>query len=959
MMDWLGGVGWDTWGVPERNIWGGEQLDDKYDRDRDQVVYWEIFKKKIVELNEKIDMGAAEEVVESLKRDLTAENLIEGNKEFYKILRNGKLFKLGPEYDNETIRVRLIAHPDDPEFDYQIEDNRFDAVTEFSFQRLSKSAIRPDIVLFVNGIPLVPIELKSQSQQTGVEDAISDMKEYEAAEPRLFVPGLFNAVCDGDKFEYAAVGASESFYFPWYSESYSEGDYQPEDAVRALFRPDKLLDIFRYFVFYEGHDSKIVPRFMQYQAANRILDRIQTGEPRKGLIWHTQGSGKSYTMLFSAYKGKKSPRIKDRQYLLIVDRKKLDEQMAKTLSDIDFPAYAVAQNIKHLERLLGQNKGQLILTTIHKFGDVDTEIKADLDLETVVMADEAHRFMEKDLGNRLSATIPPKNNFYFGFTGTPVVEGKSEKDRNTFREFSPKEDGGYLHRYSLREGERDGVITPVTFTLKDIEWEIPDEVGMDERFEESFDDMGPEERRKVLRKYVNRTELSELRPRLEKVVENISSHYRSHLAPIGLKGMVVTPSKRAARLYGEELMKHMGRDKVKIIVSQSKKDDPELRKHYLSDEEERKIIDQFKDEEKNPKILVVCDKLLTGFDAPVLKTLYLDKEMKNHNLLQAVARTNRPREGKANGNIVDYTGIFKDPEAILQYDDVEFVARAARSDDEIADEFLELLDELIGFFSDLDLDGRPETMRKCKVKLKKNVRLSVKFKNKYEKAEDKYESVSPHRKLGREEVERKWSIVTQIYREFKKTDEGEDPLGDEIRAKTHDILKEHIKFGDIETTANVEYDLPDREVKVLDDVPDEVNVVDAGGRLRRSLQRLESQNLVYSTLSERVRSIMEKWRSDQLSASEALEEIEEVRDREEKIQQNQKDRGLSDSEFAILQLIVNKYDDYIGSEEEAEDIAREIKEEVSDLTFSGNLPEVKGGLNVLLSRYSPVRTLTN
>lgn len=941
MMDWLEDAGWETWGRPERNIWGSEKLDDKYDRDKDQVVYWEILKDKIVELNDRIDRSGAEEVLESLKRDLTTENLVEGNKKFYKILRNGKLYKLGPEYDNETIRVRLVAHPDDPEFDYRIEDNRFDAVTELPVKRLSRTGIRPDIVLFINGIPLVPIELKSQSQQTGVDDAISDMKEYEAAEPRLFTPGLFNAVCDGEKFQYAAVGAAEKFYFPWYSEFYTEGDYQPEDAVKSLFQPDKLMDIFRYFVFYESNNAKVVPRFMQYRSANLILDRVRKGRPRKGLIWHTQGSGKSYTMLFAAYKGKKSPRIKDRQYLLIVDRKKLDEQMADTLSDIDFPAYQVAERIDHLGKLLSEPKGQLILTTIHKFEDVNTEVRANLDLEAVVMADEAHRFMEKDLGNRLNATIPPKNNFYFGFTGTPVVEGESPEDRNTFREFSPEEDEGYLHRYSLREGERDGVIIPVTFTLKDLEWEIPDETAMDERFEQSFDDMDQEERHRVLRKYVNKTELSELQPRVEKLAEDIHSHYDSHLKPIGLKGMVVTPSKKAACRFGKELKRRMGDENVQVVISQAKSDDPEIQEHYISDDEERKVIKEFKDEEKNPKILVVCDKLLTGFDAPVLKTIYLDKEMKNHNLLQAVARTNRPREGKSNGQIVDYTGIFKNPEAILEYEDAEFVARAARSDDEIAEEFLEILDELIDFFSDLELDGRPETMRKCKVRLEKDPKLATKFKNKYGEAEEKYESISPHPKLGTEAVERKWSIVSQIYRKFTKTDEGRDPLGDEIRKKTHDILERHIKFGDVETTGNVEYDLPDREVKVVDDVPDEVNVVDEGGRIRRSLQSLESQNLVYSTLSERVKSIMEQWRSDDLSPSEALEEIEKIKEREEEIKQDKEERGLTDSEYALLQLIVNKYDDYVSEEKLAENLASRIYESVSDLSFDGNLPEVK------------------
>ncbi len=258
---------------------------------------------------------------------------MEGNKKFYKILRNGKKYTLGPEHDNETIRVRLIAHPDDPDYDFSVDENRFDAVTEFKVER--KRGIRPDVVLFVNGIPLVTMELKSTAQDATVDQAISDMMDYEEIEPRLFVPGLLNGVCDGKEFRYAAVGSPEEFYFPWRSDDFEEGDYQPKDAVESLFEPETLLDIFRYFVFYEENQTKVVPRYMQYYASEKILNRIKRGEPKKGLIWHTQGSGKSYTMLFAAYKAKKCPEIEGKQYVLIVDRKKLDDQMADTLAAID------------------------------------------------------------------------------------------------------------------------------------------------------------------------------------------------------------------------------------------------------------------------------------------------------------------------------------------------------------------------------------------------------------------------------------------------------------------------------------------------------------------------------------------------------------------------------------------------------------------------------------------------
>lgn len=946
-LDWVESVGWNTWGEPAEDKWGSTVLDEKFDRKPEEVIYWNVLREKIVELNDKIDEKEAGDVIESLKRDLTVENLVEGNKKFYKILRNGKKHTLGPQHDNETIRVRLIAHPGDPDHDYSLEQNRYDAVTQFQVER--RARVRPDVVLFVNGIPLVNVELKSTAQDSTAEDAIRDMRDYERKEESLFVPGLLNAVCDGRIFKYAAVGAKEEFYFPWYPVDFEEDQYQPKRAAKDLFEPDTLMDIFRYFVFYEGSDTKIVPRFMQYYAANRIIDRIKKGEPKRGLIWHTQGSGKSYTMLFAAYKGKKSPNIKDRQYLIIVDRKKLDEQMADTLAAIDFPAYEVAESIEDLSRILGQNKSQLILTTIHKFGGIDEKVDADVDLETVVMVDEAHRFMERKLGSKLKHAI--SNDFYFGFTGTPVKEGNNPEDRDTFQEFSPRGEG-YLHRYSLREGERDGVITEVTFTLKNIPWDIPEEYKMDLEFKGEFSDLDLDKRKEVLEKYVNQTELSELRDRLEKVGADIVEHYNDYLKPNSFKGMVVTPSRRAAALYGEELEKYFDPNEVQVIISSSGEDTEEIQRHYLSDEEEREVIKDFKEEE-NPKLLVVCSKLLTGFDAPILKTLFLDKDMKNHNLLQAIARTNRPREGKENGEIVDYAGIFVDPEKVLEYDDVEFVTQVARNTDELVEEFLAKLDELVGFFEDIEFENDPETLQKCVVELEKDKEKADRFETLYKEAEKKYESVSPHEKLGEKEVEEKWAVVSQIYRDFKYRDE--EGLSSEVRAKTRKILEKHIEFEEIGYGKKVDYEIPERDIKVVEEELDpDYELVNEGRALRHTYKENENKNPIYSTLSERVKQVMRRWRHEELDAEEALRELEEIRDKEDEIKSKKEERELDDIEFSLYQLLMKKYEDFISDEKEAEGLGKILGENVEGLSLDGNISQIKQDLRGTL-----IKTLVN
>jgi len=945
---YLEDVGWNTWGDPENDIWGSTILNEKYKRKTDEIVYWEMLKEKIIELNDKIDEREAIDVIDSLKRDLIVENLVEGNKEFYKILRDGKKHTLSPEKGGKTIRVRLIAHPDDPDYDHPIDKNRFDAVTQFKVERPSKTGsiinIRPDIVLFVNGIPLVTMEMKSSAQDTNIDDAIVDMKGYEEKIPSLFVPNLLNGVCDGNIFKYASVGASPKFYFPWRSDDYEESEYQPENAVKSLFNHKRLLDIFRYFVFYEGNNKKIIPRYMQYYAANKILDRIIKGEPDKGLVWHTQGSGKSYTMLFTAYKGKKCPDIEDKQYLLIVDRKKLDEQMADTLSSIEFPLHEVAEDIEDLGRLLSQNKPQLILTTIHKFGGLGDDIDADVDLETVIMVDEAHRFMERKLGNKLKSAI--SNDYYFGFTGTPVKEGDNEKDRNTFKEFSPPEDEGYLHRYSLNDAKRDKVITRVNFTLKEIPWDIPEERKMDLEFEGEISDLDPEERRKVLRKFVNSENISILRNRIEKVIADIVDHYNKKVRPNGFKGMVVTPSRRAAALYGDELEKYFDSNEINVIVSSTGNDPEEVQRHFLTDEEESKAIKDFKEEE-NPKLLVVCKKLLTGFDAPILTTLYLDQSMKNHRLLQAIARTNRPMEGKANGEIVDYAGIFVDPSKVLEYGDIEFVTNVIESSDKIADEFLEKLEEMMKIFEDMKFDNNPKTLRKAVVKLEKDPDKGNHFVNLYKEAEDLFESASPHEKLGRVEVEEKWAILSQIYNEFVREPDGGDGrlLTDDIREKTKNILEKRMEFGKIGEGSQVVYEPQDIEVTVVDgDVEPDYEIVDEGGRMRYTYEREKEKNPVFSTLSDRVKKIMEKWRHDELPAEDALHELDEIEKEEETLKDKQEELGLDGVGFSLYQLINMEYSDFFNGEDEIAKVSNSLSDSISGLTLKGNLSQIKRDL---------------
>ena len=933
VLDYLEEIGWDVYGDPRsRGEWGGSQLDGKYDRSRDEAVYWDLLKEKIIELNENVGEDDAQEIVDNLKRNMGAENLVDANEEFYEKMRKGVSHTVVDDDGNRADKyVDLIHFPEDERnVEELMEKNDFTAINQFQFER--KKSVRPDITLLVNGIPIVQFELKNVGPNSTIQKAKNEMDEYQKDAQRMFVPNLLNVVSDGMRFRYAATDAPQKFYFPWRSGNFEEGNSEVKDAVTDLFQPRNLMDLFKYYVFFSD-DGKIVPRYMQFQASNRMIERLRNGEPRKGLVWHTQGSGKSFTMMFAAHKAKKSPTVDDRQQILVVDRKKLEGQMSDDLHDIGFPIFDVADTINDLENILEEDKNQLVLTTIQKFENVDSDINADPNGESVVYVDEAHRFTEGKLGSKLLNALPDA--FYFGFTGTPVVEdGKG--GRNTFKEFSP-EDEDYIHRYSIEEGQRDGVITDVTFTTENVEWDdVPEDI-LDQEFEGEFGDLPLQKQQKILREYVNESELAELRPRMEKVVKKILKHFEEKVEPIRLKGMVVTPSRRAAAIYADELRKYRDEDEIEAIISGDGKDEDFMQKYVRSEEEEKNIIENFKDEQSDPQILVVCDKLLTGFDAPILKTLYLDKSLTNHTLLQAIARTNRPRIGKKNGEIVDFAGVFDDPEEALQYEEFEIIEEGLKETDELADDFLDLLGDLLELF-DVRFRNDPETIRKAVGSLRRNDRKASRFLEMFSEAEDIYESIQPHEKLGDDEVLIKWKVVNQVYFEFKEMEKGQRPQQDrisgDVREKTREILEEHLEVEDVETEdEDVYYEIGTPEVKHVKDQTPDYSAAAEGAVLEENTEIRAKKNPAYESLSERVKEVIQDWKDDEISSEEAVQKYDKVKSQMDEIESEKDQKEMNEVSFAFYKLLTDVYSDNF-SEEEAEEIAGAVNNRMSKLDFN-------------------------
>ena len=913
VLQWLNSLGWNTYDDAKR---GATVLDERYERQRSEVIYWDLLAEAVVDINDELTEDKVGRFLNSLRRDLDHDNLLDGNEAFHEVLTTGKKHTVDQKHNGtKTIYADLI--------DFQNpENNRLHAIDEFAVSR--RGSIRPDVTLLVNGIPIVQMELKSVAHDNDFYDAINDLQEYEEKVPRAFIPTLFNVAADTQELRYGAVGATHEFYQGWTTapEQY-QSDNDMKQAVQALLNPKTLLDLLKYFVFYEeqpDQDAKIIPRHMQYYAVKRILQRVDRGEHRKGLIWHTQGSGKSFTMLFTARNLLDRDILNAPQLFVVVDTDKLNSQMRDQLANLSFERWTEAKSIEGLEETIAAGRSELVVTTVQKFQDVDPGVQSSD--EVVVMSDEAHRFMEADLGSRLEAALPDA--YHFGFTGTPVREGDRDKDRNTFDEFSP-DDEEYLHRYSIKDGIDDELILPVYFRLRHgMDWDV-DEAGLDAEFDEEFATLPKDEKLEIIREHVTSRMLAEIEPRVERVVEEIDDHFDG-VEKNGWKGMVVTPSRESAAMYGKRLTERRGEDSVEVLYT-STNDDPELLRQYHTDPGGRdQIVREFK-KEAEPKLLVVHNMLLTGFDAPILKTMYLDRELRDHSLMQAIARTNRPADGKENGEIVDFQGVFENIDDALDYD-TETKQYAAQDSEQLFEKLQRQLDAVLDIFEGIDREDSQEVVDECLDRVSTHPEKGQ-FKKGFRRLQDLYESVSPDRRLVEEGIDEDYGWLGRIHTAFQRTNNRSKRPEDEMRAKTREIIEEHVDIGEVKQSYPV-YELGEEYLDELDHLgSDATKASTIAHAIQESTQPRMGQNPRYERLSDRVTDIVEEWEAGDRADPEAVEALRKVEEEVLAVEDEANERGMSDAEFAIFTDLTEERDIDI-SEHTAEELARAIVSEFDD-----------------------------
>ena len=622
---------------------------------------------KLARLNPWMTEVAVRQVIERLEAIPPS---IEGNREVLAWLRGER--QVYDEAEERNRRVRLV------DFESPAA-NSLHVTWEWRVKPPARKGNRADVMFVVNGVPVAIVEHKNPKDANAIERGVSQLRRYEQETPELIAaPQLFNVTHLLEYWYGVTWNATRRFMARWKE--------KPEEsykfAVQAFFEPtDFLRTLERWILFYveDGETRKSVLRQHQRVAIGKVVERCEDRAKRRGLIWHTQGSGKTFTLLTAARLIlEDKQRFANATVLLVVDRTELEgqlkgwvERLLGEMQQQEIPVWQ-ARSKDEVQDLLRTDKRGLIISMIHKFEGIDRD--ANTRGNIYVFIDEAHRSVARDLGTYMMAAVP--NATIIGFTGTPVA--RTAQGEGTFKIFGLDDELGYLDKYSIRESIEDETTLPLRHTMAPNEMTVPVD-QLDREFFELAEAEGVtdvDELNRVLDRAVGLRTFLTADERIEKVAAFVADHFKENVLPLGYKAFLVGVNREACAKYKRALDRLLPAEWSEAVYTADPADvvdRPLVAELQLSPEREAEVRLTFKKTGEDPKILIVTDKLLTGYDAPLLYCMYLDKPMRDHVLLQAIARVNRPfvdAEGgrKRIGLVVDFVGVLRELQKALRFD---------------------------------------------------------------------------------------------------------------------------------------------------------------------------------------------------------------------------------------------------------------------------------------------------
>lgn len=767
------------------------------------------------------------------------------------------------------------------------------------------------------------------------------IRRYHRETPEFFVPEQIFTAKEAIGFFYGVTwNTVRRNIFNWKGEDIGSLEHK----VKTFCAIPQVLKFLKDFILFAEKDEelcKFILRQHQAIAVERILDRSLDAGRKRGLIWHTQGSGKTYTMIKASEMLFKAPKLEKPTIMLLIDRNELEDQMLKNLLSLGINNVEHAYKISRLNELLENDYRGIIVTMIHKFRDMPANINARHNI--FVLVDEAHRTTGGDLGNYLMAGLP--NATYIGFTGTPV--DKTAYGKGTFKTFGMDDEKGYLHKYSISESIADGTTLPLYYNLAPNEMRVPYE-QLDKEFlslaeAEGIADIG--ELNEILDRAVNLKNFLKADDRIDKIARFTAAHFRENVEPLGYKAFLVGVDREACALYKKALDTYLPPEYSVVVYTGNNNDSALLKQNHLDEKKERQIRKAFTKYGEFPKILIVTEKLLTGFDAPILYALYLDKPMRDHTLLQTIARVNRPYENEENemvkphGFVLDFIGIFEKLEKALAFDSDEINAIVKdlsllktlfkNKMERIVPEYLKLItqnyndkdiDNLIGHFRDKD-------RRKD-------------FFKEYKECEMLYEIISPDAFL-RPSID-SYASFAAMYQVVRKAFTNKVYVDREFMRKTGNLVREKIEAYGLQPVHEI-IEINEKTIDIIKNKKggDNTKIIN----LIKSIEKIaddRSDDPYLIAMAERAKLIQENFEDRQTTTHEALEELlNEIKKNEDRKKEQEKLKldslafflhkefeaaGLKDSIKAGTDIknILEEYSDWPSSEKSMREARRKV-----------------------------------
>ncbi len=920
----------------------------------DGMLFRDELEQALARFNSWMSSDAIRQVIEKLE---AIPPTIEGNREMLAWLRGERQWY--DEAERRQRRVQLL--------DFESPGrNAFHVTWEWRLKPPARKGNRADVMFVINGVPVCIVEHKNPKDGSAMERGVTQLRRYELETPELIsAPQLFNVTHLLDYWYGVTWNANRRFMARWKQQR--EESYR--FAVQSFFEPTDFLRTLQYWILFyveDGETRKTVLRQHQRIAIDKVVERCEDGTKRRGLVWHTQGSGKTFTLLTAARLIlEDKERFRNATVILVVDRNELEGQLKgwveKLIGEMqrqDIPVWQAGSR-DELRDLLRSDKRGLILSMIHKFEGIDKNANARDNL--YVFIDEAHRSVAKELGTYLMAAVP--NATLIGFSGTPI--GRSAQGEGTFKIFGTDDDKGYLDKYSIRESIEDETTLPIRHTMAPSEMTVPSE-----RLEREFFSLAAaegvtdiEELNRVLEQAVDLRAFLTADDRIQKVAAFVARHFQESVLPLGYKAFLVAVGREACAKYKRALDQLLPPEWSEVIYTENSSDAierPLVAELQLSSDREADVRSLFKKPAEDPKILIVTDKLLTGYDAPLLYCMYLDKPMRDHVLLQAMARVNRPYIDpngvpKKIGLVVDFVGVLRELRKALAFDSAD-VSGVIEDLDLMLEDFIARIGQARSeYLEGIEGGGADERLERLVYGKLLDPEARKRFFEAYKDIEALWEILSPSPEL-RDHIET-FKLLARLYATVRNAYADRAGYTVDLAYKTSRLVKENVtQYGLGQIVKSVTFDQQTLEGLRKEPGADEGKVFNLVRGLQQDVADEPEAAPILQSLKDRADRIIRDLENRTVTGLAAMDLLSALAAEKEQARKEARETGLSSRAFGVYWNL--KDDSALRSASiAAADVAREAESLLARFPNATVNPDERRKLRAAL--YRPLLGLSN